>query len=232
MRRLPTQARSRQRVDTIVTAAFALLREGGSERFTMAALAVQAGLTPPSLYRYFPDASAVLKAVAETTLQEMQEELEKHFSRADSRDSARAALHQSFRAYYLAFQQDRALREIWIGTLTTPELTALNVADSRRNGEFIASMVSPWSPLDPNTLRTRAFLLAHLTGASIALLLETEAAESERLLQEIERLIDTLFIVTTVLPDTAKPRPQGRTGEDSVSTDTGGSRERPIEVAT
>jgi AcrR family transcriptional regulator len=201
MRRLPTQARSRQRVDNIVAAAFTLLREGGGERFTMAALALQAGLTPPSLYRYFPDASAVLKAVAETTLQAMQEELERSFSGVDSRDSAREALHQSFRAYYLAFQQDRALREIWIGTLSTPELTALNVTDSRRNGEFIASIVCRWSPLDLATLRTRAFLLAHLTGASIALLLETEKAESERLLQEIERLIDTLFIVTTALPD-------------------------------
>jgi AcrR family transcriptional regulator len=200
MRRLPTQARSRQRVDNIVAAAFTLLREGGGERFTMAALALQAGLTPPSLYRYFPDASAVLKAVAETTLQAMQLELEKNFSGVDSRESARKALHGSFRAYYLAFQQDRALREIWIGTLSTPELTALNVADSRRNGEFIASIVSPWSPLDLTTLQTRAFLLAHLTGASIALLLETEAAESERLLQEVERLVDTLFIASTALP--------------------------------
>jgi AcrR family transcriptional regulator len=200
MRRLPTQARSRQRVDNIVAAAFTLLREGGGERFTMAALALQAGLTPPSLYRYFPDASAVLKAVAETTLQAMQLELEKNFSGVDSRESAREALHGSFRAYYLAFQQDRALREIWIGTLSTPELTALNVADSRRNGEFIASIVSRWSPLDLTTLQTRAFLLAHLTGASIALLLETEAAESERLLQEVERLVDTLFIASTALP--------------------------------
>jgi AcrR family transcriptional regulator len=192
-RRIPTQARSRQRVDDIVAAALVLLREGGIERCTMAALAVQAGLTPPSLYRYFPDAAAVLRSVAEGTLEAMHLELASNLDGIDSKESANAALHRTFRSYYRSFTKDRALREIWAGTLATPELVALNIADSRRNGNFIAELIAQWSPLDSTTLHTRAFLLAHLTGASIALMLETGPTESKRLLREVERLIDTLF---------------------------------------
>ncbi len=87
----------------------------------------------------------------------------------------------------------RALRELWAGTFASPELVSLNVADSRRNGQLIAERVGPWTGLDPNALRSRAFLLTHLSGSGIALVLHAEPAEAAGLLCETERLIDTLF---------------------------------------
>ena len=192
-RRTPTQERSRQRVADIIEAAFALVREGGIERCTMAALAVEAGLTPPSLYRYFPDASAVIRAVAEQSLDALHVAVAANLEGVDSAATARAALHRTFHDYYRAFADDRALRELWAGTFASPELVSLNVADSRRNGELIARRVGPWSGLDPETLRLRAFLLAHLTGSGIGLVLHAEPNESAGLLREAERLIDNLF---------------------------------------
>ena len=177
----------------IIDAAFALLREGGVERCTMAALAVEAGLTPPSLYRYFPDASAVIRAVAEQSLEAMHVAIAANLDGIDSAATARSALHRTFHDYHRAFADDRALRELWAGTFASPELVSLNVADSRRNGELIAQRVGPWTGLDPETLRSRAFLLTHLTGSGIALVLHAEPGESAGLLREAELLIDTLF---------------------------------------
>jgi AcrR family transcriptional regulator len=191
--RTPVQERSRQRVADITEAGLVLLREGGVERCTMAAIAVQAGLTPTSVYRYFPDAAAVIRAVAEEMLEVMHLELVANLSKVGSEVSARAALRASLRTYHRGFVHDRALRELWAGTFATPELVALNIADSRRNGVLIADTIAPWSSLDRTTLRTRAFLIAHFTGAGISLLLETPPAESKRLLREMERLIDSLF---------------------------------------
>jgi AcrR family transcriptional regulator len=191
--RKPVQERSRQRVADIVGAALELLREGGVERCTMAAIALQAGLTPPSVYRYFPDASAVIRAVAEETLEAMHLELVANLSKVNSAETARSALRASLRTYHRGFVEDRALRELWAGTFATPELVSLNIADSRRNGVLIADTIAPWSSLDRMTLRTRAFLIAHFTGAGISLLLETPAAESKRLLREMEQLINSLF---------------------------------------
>jgi AcrR family transcriptional regulator len=191
--RKPVQERSRQRVTDIVNAALVLLREGGVERCSMAAIAAQAGLTPTSVYRYFPDSAAVIRTVAEEMLEVMHLDLVASLSKVNSETSARAALRASLRGYHRGFVNDRALRELWAGTFATPELVALNIADSRRNGVLIADTIAPWSALHRTTLRTRAFLIAHFTGAGISLLLETPPAESKRLLREMERLIDSLF---------------------------------------
>jgi AcrR family transcriptional regulator len=191
--RTPVQERSKQRVADITRAALVLLREGGVERCTMAALAVQAGLTPTSVYRYFPDAATVIRAVAEEMLEAMHLELMAKLSKVSSEESARRALRASLRTYHRGFVEDRALRELWAGTFATPELVAFNIADSRRNGVLIADTIAPWSSLDRTTLLARAFLIAHFTGAGISLLLETPPAESKRLLREMEHLIDSLF---------------------------------------
>jgi AcrR family transcriptional regulator len=87
--RTPVQERSRQRVADITEAGLVLLREGGVERCTMAAIAVQAGLTPTSVYRYFPDAAAVIRAVAEEMLEVMHLELVANLSKVGSEVSAR-----------------------------------------------------------------------------------------------------------------------------------------------
>jgi AcrR family transcriptional regulator len=180
-------------VADIVAAALRLLRERGIERCTMAALAVEAGLTPPSLYRYFPDAAAVIRAAAEETLDGMHAFLVHNLSSVESGQAARDALRHTLRGYHQAFIDDRALRELWAGTFASAELVSLNIADSRRNGKVIARLVAPWSALGDADLAARAFLLAHLTGASIALLLETEPDEAAELLRQVEALVDTLF---------------------------------------
>ncbi len=191
--RVARQDRSRRRVEAILSAAQDLLREGGVERCTMAALAARAELTPSSVYRYFPDAGAVLCALAAESLQRSHEGLAARLSKIDSVDGARTALHRAVRDYHQAFGEDRALLELWTGAYATRELAELNINDSRRNGDLIAERIGPWSPLDAATLRTRCFLLSQLTGATIALVLETTPADARRLLREFDALIDTVF---------------------------------------
>jgi Tetracyclin repressor-like, C-terminal domain/Bacterial regulatory proteins, tetR family len=173
-RRTPTQDRSRQRVAEIIAAAFSLIREGGIERCTMAALAARAELS-------------------EETLDGLHATLVENLTAVESEVAARSAIRQTLVGYHRAFTEDRALRELWTGTFASPDLVSLNIADSRRNSELIADLVAPWSRLDRDVLATRAFLLAHLTGASIALILESEPEEAARLLLETGALIDSLF---------------------------------------
>jgi AcrR family transcriptional regulator len=56
--------RARQAED-IAAAALSLLVEGGASALTMAALATAAGISRPTLYRYYRDVDAVLLGVAE-----------------------------------------------------------------------------------------------------------------------------------------------------------------------
>jgi AcrR family transcriptional regulator len=64
MRRQPQQTRSQERVNHILTAAEALFIEVGYEQTTTRAIAARAKVAVGSLYQFFPDKEAILKALA------------------------------------------------------------------------------------------------------------------------------------------------------------------------
>ncbi|WP_327321948.1 TetR/AcrR family transcriptional regulator [Streptomyces sp. NBC_01210] len=70
-RRQPVQARSRETVERILDAAAALLEEGGVDAVTTRAIAERAGITAPSLYRFFADRDQVLDALMEQHLERL-----------------------------------------------------------------------------------------------------------------------------------------------------------------
>jgi len=60
----PSQQRGRDTFDAILATAGALLNEVGFERLTTNLVCERAGLTPPALYRYFPNKYALLAELA------------------------------------------------------------------------------------------------------------------------------------------------------------------------
>ncbi|MEM7328182.1 MAG: TetR/AcrR family transcriptional regulator [Pseudomonadota bacterium] len=61
----PHQERSRETVELILSAAAELLEEVGFEKISTNQICKRAKLTPPALYRYFPNKYAVLKELGE-----------------------------------------------------------------------------------------------------------------------------------------------------------------------
>jgi AcrR family transcriptional regulator len=64
-RLVPTQQRSRERFETILECATALLAEKGSEAFRMSDVVERSGVPFGSLYQYFPDKTAIIGTLAE-----------------------------------------------------------------------------------------------------------------------------------------------------------------------
>jgi AcrR family transcriptional regulator len=73
--RVPTQERGTRRVEAILDAAAALVVEVGVEGLTVQMLADCAETSKGSLYHFFPDVPAVLRALADRHLQEIGEQL-------------------------------------------------------------------------------------------------------------------------------------------------------------
>jgi AcrR family transcriptional regulator len=69
----PSQDRARSTFESILSATGELLAEVGFERLSTNMICERAGLTPPALYRYFPNKYAVLKELA-VRLMERQDE--------------------------------------------------------------------------------------------------------------------------------------------------------------
>jgi AcrR family transcriptional regulator len=116
IRRVPTQERSRKRVETILDAAAAVFAETGFEAATTEAIADRAKTSIGSLYQFFPDKIALFEAVAarsiersRTVVDELLAKGEKVASWSDLLDSAidrfAALRHEDdFRAMLVNFQ--------------------------------------------------------------------------------------------------------------------------------
>lgn len=71
VRRVPSQQRSRRRVEAILDAAERLVLADGVEALTTRAIATEAGVPVASLYQYFGDKEAVLLALGRRDMEEM-----------------------------------------------------------------------------------------------------------------------------------------------------------------
>jgi AcrR family transcriptional regulator len=68
LRRVPRQARSREKLARVLAAADRLLAEGGVEALTTTRVAAEAGVSVGALYQYLPDRDAITEALAELYL--------------------------------------------------------------------------------------------------------------------------------------------------------------------
>jgi len=76
MARLPSQDRSRARVERILVAAAELLAETDAEKITVRTLAARSGVSVGTIYQFFEDVDAVRSAVAERTRGDLRSVLE------------------------------------------------------------------------------------------------------------------------------------------------------------
>lgn len=70
----PSQSRARNTFETVLATAGVLLGEVGFERLSTNLVCERAGLTPPALYRYFPNKYAILSELAKR-LMDAQDEI-------------------------------------------------------------------------------------------------------------------------------------------------------------
>jgi AcrR family transcriptional regulator len=75
-RKSPVQARSAASVDAILEATIQVLLQAGKERLTTTRVALRAGVSIGTLYQYFPNKSALLKAALKRHMDEVAEAIE------------------------------------------------------------------------------------------------------------------------------------------------------------
>lgn len=115
-RRLPTQARSRARVERILDAAAQLVVAEGVEGLTTRSIAETAGLPVASLYQYFADKEAVLLALCERDMAEMDDQVAQDLAdRSAAGEMTMAGLVEtSMRAFVKVYHRRPAFMQIWM----------------------------------------------------------------------------------------------------------------------
>jgi AcrR family transcriptional regulator len=115
-RRAPVQERSRRRVEVILDATERLVVERGVEALTTREIAAAADVPVASLYQYFADKEALLIALAQRDMAEMDEQVAADLAALAEADDLTVAslVETTMRAFVKVYTRRRAFVEIYL----------------------------------------------------------------------------------------------------------------------
>ncbi|MEP0709183.1 TetR/AcrR family transcriptional regulator [Parvibaculum sp.] len=185
IRRQPTQARARERVERILTAATELIAETGSDAVRMTEVAERAGVPIGSLYQYFPDKPAILRTLAMRVMERVRDGLRQNLEGVESAVDAMMRVDAIMVGYYNLFLTEPVTRDIWSGTQSDKTLQELDIEDSRENARIFFDALKHLVPKRNHArLEAAAFLLMQLSGAAVRLAIAVDREEGDRLVEE------------------------------------------------
>jgi AcrR family transcriptional regulator len=148
-RRLPTQERSRARVERILAAAIAEFSEHGYDAATTEGIAARAGTSIGSIYQFFPNKHALFLALCDELLREASGVFERYLERAKAGQPWDEVLDEVIDAF-VALHDLPGFRAVWTNLQLSAEFL---VAGAKLNDAFAA--------------RTRVIVAARLPGVPL-----------------------------------------------------------------
>ncbi|PST23570.1 TetR family transcriptional regulator [Rhizobium sp. JAB6] len=189
-RRRPQQERSIQRVDAILSAAAALIAEKGVSAMKMTELAAVAAIPIGSVYQYFPDKAAIVRALLDRHSSRIRQKVGETFALVTSLDHAIELVCAMVDWYYREFRSDPAYLGVWLGTDIDRDILQLNMQHSDRVAEIFLGSIRPFLPAGSRIdLEARTQLFSHLIGASIRFAIMSEEEMALRMLCEWKQVI-------------------------------------------
>lgn len=189
LRRMPTQRRSRERVERMLAAATELIAEKGSDALRMGEVAERAGVSIGSLYQFFPDKAAVIRTLAERYNAAGRDCIRDGLSGVTDAAGLRTAFAALVDVYYGIFLAEPVMRDIWSGTQADPALRDIDRTDSRINGAVLAEVMARVNPgADRAAIDASAFLVMQLGEATMRLAISVEPEEGRLLVETYKRM--------------------------------------------
>lgn len=194
-RKKPQQDRSVQRVEQILAAARNLIGQHGMHGLKMTEIAREAGVPIGSVYQYFPERAAIVKALFDRTAEGVQDRIKQSFLSVGSLEDAVDTICRVTDWYYAQFLENPADYQILIATETDRDLIKINVEDSRQVGALFHQSIAHLLPRNfPVDMETRSFLFSHMIGSAIRLAVVAGEPTGSRLLSDWKALVrDMIF---------------------------------------
>jgi AcrR family transcriptional regulator len=162
-RRLPSQARSRERVQRLLDTADALIGEDGFSALTIPLLAATAHVPVGSIYQFFPDKSAIVDAVAARYMQLFLDELAQLSDRI-ARLRWEAAVETVIERFAGMYRAHPTFCELWLnGHLTTGSRER-----DRHNNDDLAAVLAIALKQRPEFRHARRLALACRVAVEVA----------------------------------------------------------------
>jgi AcrR family transcriptional regulator len=126
LRKKPQQERSIQRLEAILEAAIELFVEKGIAETTMSEIAQRAGISIGSLYQFFPQKAAVIKAVHDRFSGQLEDFIRQIFAGVQTLDQAADRAAESLIELHALFRRQRIYMALWKAIVTDRDLSQLS----------------------------------------------------------------------------------------------------------
>jgi AcrR family transcriptional regulator len=176
LRRVPTQARSRERLARILDAAGRAFDEAGVEAATMEAIADRAGTSVGSLYQFFPNKEAIFDALREQYIEGGNVVFEEIVAAAGPAAPWRDLLDRVVDAFWTLHASSPGFRAVWMRAPLSPELLARSDASQRALAARAEQVLARFAAGVP---RRRRVLAATMLVETISMMLWTAARREE-----------------------------------------------------
>ena len=164
----------------------------------MTELAVAAKVPIGSVYQYFPEKAAIVKALFDQHASAIQAKMAAMFVDVRSLDQALDRVCTVIDWYYESYRNDPVYLGVWMGTEMDQDLLQLNIEHSGRVAGIFHDAVRGLAPdLCDEEMYARTYLFSHLIGAVIRLAAVSEEALARRMLDEWKRVIRASLFAAT-----------------------------------
>jgi AcrR family transcriptional regulator len=177
-RKTPVQARSTASVDAILEATIQVLLSVGKERLTTTKVALRAGVSVGTLYQYFPNKSALLKAILKRHMDEVTDAVERVC--AEQRGNALEEMATALVTAFLAAKMKAVKTSVALYSVSSDVDGAKIVQRTsvQSNKAIVGMLATACEPLTKDPQLVASILQGAMAGVSRRLL-ESDAPEKQ-----------------------------------------------------
>jgi AcrR family transcriptional regulator len=189
-RKTPVQQRSRETVRRILDAATCVLRERGYDGLSTNRIAAKAGISPGSLYQYFPNKDAILKAMLAEYTDQLLERVTANLRGASHGDPA-GLISAAIRAQVDAMLEQPEIVRMISGQL--PGHTGADVLEpvERLLGNMIKGyMIANADRHDDVNIDAASWIMVQLLGTTIRYVVDRPPISKDVFVKEMTRLVE------------------------------------------
>lgn len=185
LRKKPQQERSIQRLDAILAAAAELIARGGIKDLKMTEIAAAAGVPIGSLYQFFPEKAAIVRALHDRHTARVEAGTARVFSELTSLTQADAMLSGAIDSFFVFYRNDPTYLPVWLAAISDPDLQALNQRHIDRLTVILHDIFKPLLPADsPIDLEARIRIFVYVSGSIVRFALIQPDDIARRVLDE------------------------------------------------
>jgi AcrR family transcriptional regulator len=183
-RSAPHQKRGRETLEQILVAAADLLEEVGFEALSTNMICKRAGLTPPALYRYFPNKYSVLKELGERLMAAQNGLLDTWSVDASDLDSLEAEIEFLLNETIRVTRQTKAGGWIMRSMHASPVLADVRLESHRGMARHLSDqIVKVWPGLDDTRVLAAARLNVEIGYAVVEMVFDERSIDESATVQ-------------------------------------------------